>query len=57
MKQICLIADMQLYKLAMQIMWSDAMRPGAMHTLSLCLGSINTIMKGLGLKEYIQAAY
>ena len=23
MKQICLTADMQLYKLAMQIMWSD----------------------------------
>ena len=33
------------------------MRPGAMHTLSLCLGSIGTIMKGLGLEEYIQAAY
>ena len=32
------------------------MRPGAMHTLSLCLGSIGAIMKGLGLEEYIQAA-
>ena len=31
------------------------MRSGAMHTLSLCLGSIGTIMKGLGLVEY--AAY
>ena len=33
------------------------MRPGAMHTLSLCLGSISTITKGLGLEEYLQAVY
>ena len=33
------------------------MRRGAMHTLSLCLCSICTIMKGLGLGEYLQAAY
>ena len=26
MKQICLTADMQLYQLAMQIMWSDPKR-------------------------------
>ena len=25
--------------------------------LPLCLGSIGTIMKGLGLEEYLQAAY
>ena len=30
------------------------MRPGA---LPLCLGSIGPIMKGLGLEEYLQAAY
>ena len=61
-KQICRTADMQLYELAMKIMWSDpkrgynfAMRPGAMHTLSSCLGSIVTIMKGLGLEEHLQA--
>ena len=48
----------------MQIMWSDpkkgynfSMRPGGMHTLSSSLGSIGTIMKELGLEEYIQAAY
>ena len=33
------------------------MRHGAIHTLSLYLGSIGTIMKGLGLEEYLQAAY
>ena len=33
------------------------MRPGGMHTLSSFLGSIGTIMKGLGLEEYTQAAY
>ena len=48
----------------MQIMWSDpkrgynfAIRPGGMHTLSSTLGPIGTIMKELGLEEYIQAAY
>ena len=30
------------------------MRPGA---LPLCLSFIGTIMKGLGLEEYLQAAY
>ena len=45
MKQICLTADMRLYKLPMQIMWSDpkrwsnlAMRTGGMCTLSSFLG-------------------
>ena len=33
------------------------MRPGDMHTLFSFLGSIGTIMKGLGLEEYLQAAY
>ena len=33
------------------------MRPGAMHTLSLCFGYIGTIMKGLGLEKHFQAAY
>ena len=62
MKQICLAANMQLYKLAIQIMWSDpkswpnlAMRPGAMHTLSSFLGSMCNIIKESGLEEYLRA--
>ncbi len=59
-----LVADLQLFKVAIQIKWSDPtrwkyllVRPGGMHTLMSFLGCIGTLMKGSGLDELLSAAY
>ncbi|MES9884700.1 MAG: hypothetical protein ABW185_27970 [Sedimenticola sp.] len=59
-----LVADLQLFKVAMQIKWSNPtrwkyllVRPGGMHTLMSFIGCIGTLMKGTGLEEILCSAY
>lgn len=57
-------ADMQIYRTAMHIKWSDPYRwrnmvitPGGMHTLMSFLGSIGCLMQGTGLETILNSAY
>ena len=59
-----LVADLQLFKVALQIKWSDptrwkylVVRPGGMHTLMSFLGCVGNLMKGSGLEEILNVAY
>ncbi len=59
-----IVADMQLFKIAAQIKWSDpgrwstlVIRPGGMHMLMSFLGCIGTLMQGSGLQEILASAY
>ena len=59
-----LVADMQLYKVAVQIQWSDPLRwkhvvirPGGMHALMSFIGCIGKLMQSSGLEELLGAAY
>ena len=61
---IHLVADLQLYKVAIQLKWSDPMRwkhlivrPRGMHTLMSFLDCIENLMKGTGLEELLGVAY
>ena len=61
---IHLVADLQLYKVAIQLKWSDPMRwkhlivrPGGMHTLMSFLDCIGNLMIGTGLEELLGVAY
>ena len=63
-KNLHLVVDMQLYKVAIQIKWADPLRwqhllvrPGGMHTLMSFLGCIGNLMKGSGLEEILNVAY
>ena len=63
-KSIHLVADLQLYKVSLQIKWSDPLRwknlyirPGGMHILMSFIGTIGILMKGTGLEEILGAAY
>jgi len=63
-KYVYLVADLQLYKVATQIKWSNPtrwkyliIRPGGMHTLMLFIGCVVILMKGSGLEEILTAAY
>ena len=58
MKEQRLVLDMQLYKLAMQVKWSDKDRwmhfhpePGGMHALQSFIGCLGTLMAGSGIVE------
>ena len=58
------VADMQIYKVVMQIKWADCKRwkrlvarPGGMHTLMSFLGCIGQLMKGTGLEELLGSAF
>jgi len=55
---------MQLYKVALQIKWSDperwknlVLRPGGMHMLMSFIGCIGNLMKVSGLEEILSVAY
>ena len=57
-------ADMQLYKVAIHIKWSDTgrwkhmiIRPGGMYTLMSFIGCIGTLMSGTGLQKVLGAAF
>lgn len=61
---IHLCADMQLYKIIMQIKWSDpnrwthlVVRPGGMHTLMSFISCIGTLMNGSGLEELLSVSF
>ena len=61
---IHLSADMQLFKVILQIKWSYpnrwkhlVVRPGEMHTLMSFIGCIGTLMSGSGLEELLGAAF
>ncbi|XP_066967397.1 uncharacterized protein [Macrobrachium rosenbergii] len=63
-KFIHLCADMQLYKVILQIKWSDpcqwknlVVRPGGMHTLMSFIGCIGTLMNGSGLEDILEVAF
>ncbi|MES9884496.1 MAG: hypothetical protein ABW185_26930, partial [Sedimenticola sp.] len=63
-KYVHIVADLQLFKVAIQIKWSDPIRwkhllvrPGGMHTLMSFLGCIGGLMKGSGLEEILNSAY
>jgi len=63
-KYIHLVADLQIYKVAIQFKWSCPtrwksliIRPGGMHTLTFFLGCAGNLMKGSGLEEILYAAY
>ncbi len=52
-KYVYLVADLQLYKIAIHLKWASPSRwdklillPGGMHTLMSFLGSIGNLMKG-----------
>ena len=58
------VADMQIYKVIMQIKWADCKRwkrlvarPGGMHTLMSFLGCIGQLMKGTGREELLGSAF
>ena len=64
MPYIHLSADMQLYKVIMQVKWSSqdrwknlVVRPGGMHTLMSFIGCIGTLMNGSGLEELLAVAF
>lgn len=64
MKYLHLVADMQLYQVAIKIKWSDPerwhkliLRPGGMHLLMSFIGCVGTLMKGSGLEDIVKAAY
>ena len=59
-----LSADMQLYKVILQIKWSHltrwnnlVVRPGGMHTLMSFVGCIGALMNSSGLEELLNAAF
>ena len=61
---VYVVADMQIYKVIMQIKWADCTRwkglvarPGGMHTLMSFLGCISQLMKGTGLEELLGSAF
>ena len=63
-KYLNLVADLQIFKVIMQIKWSDTIwwknlvvRPGGMHTLMSFLGCVDTLMKGTGLEEILGVAF
>ena len=63
-RYVHVVADLQLFKTAIQIKWSNPVRwkfliirPGGMHTLMSFLGCIGKLMKGSGLEEVLSAAY
>ncbi len=63
-KYLQLVADMQLFKIAMQVKWSNpnrwkalVVRPGGMHTLMSFIGCVGTLMSGTGLEEILNAAF
>ena len=64
MSYIHLSADMQLYKVILQIKWSQPtkwsnliVRPGGMHTLMSFCGCIGVLMNGSGLEELLSVAF
>ena len=57
-------ADMQLYKVVMQIKWCNParwkhliIRPGGMHTIMSFIGCIGNLMCCTGLEEFLSAAF
>jgi hypothetical protein len=63
-RYVHLVVDLQLFKVALQIKWSDptrwkylVVRPGGMHTLMSFLGCVGTLMEGSGLEEILTIAY
>jgi hypothetical protein len=63
-KYIFVAVDMQLYKVALKIKWSQPVRwkhlivrPGGMHVLMSFIGSIGKLMQGSGLEELLNAAF
>ena len=63
-KYLHLVADIYVYKVAIQIKWADPLRwqhllvhPAGMHTLMAFLGCIGNLMKGSGLEEILNVAY
>ena len=59
-----IVADMQLYKVALQIKWSDherwkdlVLRPGGMHMLMSFIGCIGVLMRGTGLEDLLGCAF
>lgn len=64
MVYIHLSADMQLYKVILQIKWSHltrwgnlVVRPGGMHTLMSFVGCIGALMNSSGLEELLNVAF
>ena len=64
MVYIHLSADMQLYKVILQIKWSHqahwdnlVVRPGGMHTLMSFVGCIDALMNSSGLEELLNVAF
>ena len=64
MVHIHISADMQLYKVILQMKWSDPIRwenlivrPGGMHTLMSFVGCIGALMNGSGLEELLNVAF
>jgi hypothetical protein len=63
-KYMHLVVDLQLFKVAIQIKWSDPtrwkyllVRPGGMHTLMSFLGCVGVLMKDTGLEDILNVAY
>ena len=63
-RNIHLSADMQLYKIIMQVKWADPdcwksliVHPGGMHTLMSFVGCIGTLMNSSILEELLEAAF
>ncbi len=63
-RDLHLSADMQLYKIILQIKWSNpihwrhlTVRPGGMHTLMSFIGCIGTLMDATGLENVLGAAF
>ena len=59
-----LVADMQMYKVALQIKWSDqerwkhlVLRPGGMHMLMSFIGCIGILMRCTGLEDLLGCAF
>jgi hypothetical protein len=63
-KYIFVEADMQIYKIAINIKWSNPtrwayliVRPGGMHTLMSFVGCVGVLMQGTGLETILNAAF
>ena len=63
-KYTYLEADMQIYKIATHVKWTDMHRwknmiiqPGCMHTLMSSIGCIGNLMSGTGLENLLGAAF
>ena len=63
-RYVHLVADLQLFKVSIQIKWCDptrwkylVVRPGGMHTLMSFLGCVDNLMKGSGLEEILNVVY